>query len=174
MKQTPIERKLNDLINPIVKDRGLRLVHVSLQGAEHGHTLQVLAENPETRNLGIEDCAQLSRSIGAILDVEDVVSGAYRLEVSSPGIDRPLVNREDFTTFANNEVKIEIEPAFNGQKRFKGVLLGEKDGEVLLKTDEGEIALPLDSVHKARLDVAKNALKKNEPKAKKTKTNQKR
>lgn len=116
-------------------------------------TVQIFAENPETSNLGLDDCAKISREISAILDVEDPISGTYRLEVSSPGIDRPLVREKDYERYAGYDVKIELETPLDGQKRFRGILKGynQDSGLISLESDEGLHELPYASIHKARL-----------------------
>ncbi|MCB1530207.1 MAG: ribosome maturation factor RimP [Rhodospirillales bacterium] len=148
MRQTPLEAKLTPIIAPIVEEMGFRFMTLSFAK----DILQIMAENPETGSLGVEDCAKISRAIAPALDVEDLISGAYRLEVSSPGIDRPLVDAQDFRRYAGFEAKIELGvPAESGQKRFRGILGDEKDGTVLLKTDEGDKTFPLADIQKARL-----------------------
>jgi ribosome maturation factor RimP len=152
MRYSPIEQKIANIVAPVFEETGLRLVRVLLASESGSPLLQILAENRETHNLGVDDCAMLSREIAALLDVEDPINGPYRLEVSSPGIDRPLVSREDYEDYAGFEAKIEIEPAINGQKRFKGRINGI-DGEntILLDTETGRAELPLHDVRKAKL-----------------------
>ena len=160
MKQSGIERKIAQLVRPVIEDKGYELVCVSMQGPE----LQIMAENPATRNLGVDDCALLSREISALLEVEDPIKGRYRLEISSPGIDRPLVKLQDFADFAGFEAKIEVNPPIEGQKRFRGRLKGiEKNGEedeIVLETDEGTAYLPFASLEKAKLVLTDELLKK--------------
>ncbi|MCB9991775.1 MAG: ribosome maturation factor RimP [Rhodospirillales bacterium] len=156
MKQSGIERKITQLVQPVIEDKGFALVCVTMQGQE----LQIMAENPETRKLGVDDCAMLSREIGAILEVEDPIKGRYRLEVSSPGIDRPLIKIEDFVDFAGYEAKIEVNPAIEGQKRFRGYLTGVEDNEIVLDTDTGKAYLPYESVEKAKLVLTDELIRK--------------
>jgi ribosome maturation factor RimP len=151
MKLTPQEQKIAAMIEPVVAEKGLSLVLVKINGDSGMATLQVLAENPETRNIGVDECARLSREIAAILDVEDPIKGAYRLEVSSPGIDRPLTRERDFVDFKGFEAKVEIFPPIEGQKRFKGVLQGVEGSDIKLETEQGPVALPLAAIQKARL-----------------------
>lgn len=152
MKQTPLEKRLTDLFAPVIEHHGLRLVCVRIHGeTAGGHTVQVMAENPTTRRLGVDECAKLSREISTVMDVEDIMKDAYRLEVSSPGIDRPLVNLQDFADFSGYEAKIEISPPLDGRKRFRGKLNGTEDGAILLETDEGKVKLPYGDISKARL-----------------------
>ena len=115
------------LVEPILKDMGFRLVRVKMTG----NTLQIMAERPNG-SFSIDDCEQVSRAISPLLDVEDVISSRYQLEVSSPGIDRPLVRSADFEAWAGHEVKIEMAVPVAGRKRFRGPLEGFHDGEVRL------------------------------------------
>lgn len=156
MKQSFIERKIAGLVKPVIEDKGYNLVAVTMQGQE----LQIMAENPQTRNLGVDECALLSREIGAILEVEDPIKGRYRLEISSPGIDRPLVNIEDFTDFAGFEAKIEIDPPQDGQKRFRGRLKGVEKEEILLETDTGMVYIPFACIARAKLVLTDELLRK--------------
>ncbi len=156
MKLNAIERKIASLVQPVIQDKGFELVGVTLQGA----ILQIMAENPQTRNLGVDECAALSREISSILEVEDPIKGHYRLEVSSPGIDRPLTRPQDFADFEGFEAKVEINPPMEGQKRFRGRLKGADDNEVLLETDTGLVHLPFDAIEKAKLVLTDELIKK--------------
>ena len=118
------------LIEPVLADMDFRLVRVKLTGS----ALQIMAERPDGR-FTIEDCEKVSRAISPLLDVADVVAGRYHLEVSSPGIDRPLVRPEDFERWAGHEAKIEMAVPQAGRKRFRGLLEGYTDGEVRLYID---------------------------------------
>src|SRR5262245_53481048 len=112
------------LIEPTLRDLGFDLVQVRMVGGNR-RTLQVMAEPADReRAMTVDDCATISRAVSAVLDVADPIEGAYSLEVSSPGIDRPLVRREDFARFAGSEAKLECEPALQGRKRFRGMLHG--------------------------------------------------
>lgn len=118
------------LIEPVLDGLGFRLVRVKLSGS----TLQIMAERPDG-SFTIDDCEQASRAISPILDVEDVISNRYFLEMSSPGIDRPLVRQEDFERWAGHEAKIEMAVPQAGRKKFRGPLEGFADGEVRLFVD---------------------------------------
>lgn len=160
MKLSLQEQKIQSLITPVIEELGFRLVCARILNEAHGTILQVMAENPTTHNIGVDDCAILSREISALLDVEDPIDGRYRLEVSSPGIDRPLVSAQDFIDFETYEAKIEIDPPQDGQKRFRGRLNGVKDDEILLNTDQGVVYLPLAAVQKAKLVMTDELLQK--------------
>lgn len=151
VKQTPLERKIADIAGPCLEGLGFRLVLAQLGDSGGAHTLRILAENAQG-NLSLEDCTAISRTLSALLDVEDPIAGAYRLEVSSPGLDRPLVTPADYARFAGREAKIELDvPAADGQKRFRGIVRGEKDGDIILETEIGERALPFARIEKAKL-----------------------
>ena len=151
-----IEVKVTEIITPVAEDMGFRIVEVTLKGG----ILQILAENPETKNLGVDDCAKLSREVSALLDVEDPIKGAYRLEVSSPGIDRPLKSADDFEAYQGFEAKVEILPPHDGQKRFRGFIEGIEDDAVILKTDTGDVHIPLSTIAKAKLVLTDDLIKK--------------
>lgn len=130
-----LETRLEKLIAPAVAAAGFELVRIRLTGKEI-KTLQVMAEKPD-RTMTAEDCARLSRALSVILDEADPITDAYRLEVSSPGIDRPLVRLKDFHDWQGYEVKIELDRMIEGQKKFKGVLAGV-EGENIGLDIEGE------------------------------------
>ena len=148
---------LNAIIAPEAEAMGLALVRIAFFGGESDPTLQVMAERPETRQLTIDDCADLSRRISDRLDAleeagKDPIDIAYRLEVSSPGIDRPLTRRADFADWAGHEAKIALKEKLNGRQRFNGTLLGI-DGDVVSITDKEEVEhkLPFDAIDTAKL-----------------------
>lgn len=160
MSISPLEQKITEIVEPVVQDLGFALFSVSM----NGETLQIMAENPDTRNLNLDECSKLSREISAILDVEDPITGRYRLELSSPGIDRPLRSVEDFDYYKGQEAKVELDELIDGRKKFRGEIVGLEEDNVVLKTDEGEVAFPFQSVHKAKLvltDALIKATKKN-------------
>ena len=138
------------LIEPSLAAMGYRLVRVAMTGGRRA-TLQVMAERLDDIAMTVEDCAQLSRSVSALLDIHDPIVGSYTLEISSPGIDRPLVRSEDYDRFVGFEAKIELAMPVEGRKRFRGRLAGTVEGTVRLLTDGGEISLPLDAVARAKL-----------------------
>ncbi len=159
IQQTPMEAKLTALFEPAIRGRGYRLVCVRMVNEGQGPTLQIMAENPQTRKLGVDECAVISRELSTLLEVEDPIKSAYRLEISSPGIDRPLVNMQDFADFSGFEAKIEINPPQNGQKRFRGRIKGAGDGLITVETDQGPVALPFASVCKAKLVMTEELIK---------------
>lgn len=140
------------LIEPTLQAMGYALVRVALAGSAGRPTLQVMAERNDGAGMSVDDCAAISEAVSAILDVEDPISGAYTLEVSSPGIDRPLVKKADYERFAGFEAKLETAQPVDGRKRFRGRLLGAATDAVRVKLDTGEeVELPLDRIAKAKL-----------------------
>lgn len=141
------------LVAPSAEAMGYELVQVRLMGGRHHPTLQIMAERKDGADMTVEDCAELSRAISALLDVEDPIPGSYQLEVSSPGIDRPLVRLEDYARFAGHEAKLETEQLIDGRKRFRGKLLGVADGRVRLAlSDTGASAeIPFAAIARAKL-----------------------
>ncbi|MFP4097698.1 MAG: ribosome maturation factor RimP [Alphaproteobacteria bacterium] len=161
MNHSPLEEKLIEIIKPVVEDVGFSLHHIKLSGASGAKILQVMAEDKATKNLGVDDAAKISRALSAVLDVEDPIDGAYRLEVSSPGIDRLLIRENDYQDYIGFEAKIESTvPALeNGQKKFRGRLQGLKGDKILLSTDQGDVEIPFHSVHKAKLVLTDELIK---------------
>lgn len=148
-------RKIFDLLSPSARAANFEIVRVRY-GLHDGHTLQIMAERPDGK-MNVAGCEELSNLISAILDVEDPISGEYNLEVSSPGIDRPLTRPKDFERWAGFEAKLELSEAIDGRKRFRGNLQGFEDGEVLIEHQvEGQsdvqiIGLDFASIAEAKL-----------------------
>lgn len=128
--KTPIDRRLAEIVLPVVEDLGFELVRVRLMGGKT-HTLQIMADRPDG-GIEVDDCAAISTAVSAILDVEDPLDEAYTLEVSSPGIDRPLTRFKDFEAWDGYEAKIETTEMIDGRRRFRGTLAGTEGEEVLL------------------------------------------
>jgi len=152
------------IIEPSLEAMGYRLVRVALTGAQRP-TLQVMAERRDEAAMTVEDCANISRSISALLDVADPIAGAYMLEVSSPGIDRPLVRPEDYDRFAGFEARIDLVEPLDGRKRFRGRLLGRAEQDVRLIGEAGEVRLPLAAIARAKLVLTDDLLASARPKA---------
>ncbi len=130
--------RIEGLIAPSLEAMGFRVVRVRMMGSDGG-TLQIMAEPLVERQMTVDDCADISRAVSALLDVEDPIAGSYVLEVSSPGLDRPLVKFEDFERFAGHQAKLELGVLREGRKRFRGRLLGAAAGTVRIGVpDEGE------------------------------------
>ncbi len=136
LAKTPMDEKLARLMTPSVQAVGFELVRVRLMGGDRP-TLQVMAEKPDG-TMDVDDCADLSHALSALLDVEDPISGEYVLEVSSPGIDRPLTRLTDFDRWKGYEAKLELRDAIDGRKRYRGAVAGTEGTSVLIDTAEGE------------------------------------
>ncbi len=147
--------RVSAIAAPVLAAMGYRLVRIRISG-EAGCTVQIMAERPDGSML-IDDCEAISRALSPVLDVADPIERAYRLEISSPGIDRPLVRRSDFERNKGHLVKIEMAAAHHGRKRFRGTLAGVEDNAVRLVRDQAgegeaaEILVPLEDVAEARL-----------------------
>lgn len=152
--------RLTQLIEPEASALGFELVRVAMiasEAGDGGQALQIMAEDPATGQLVIDQCAALSRRVSDVIDAaeeagEILIEGAYHLEVSSPGIDRPLTRDKDYTNWAGHEVRIVMDKAFDGQRVNKGVLRGLDDGMVLVtEVKAGDVRLPLADIHTAKL-----------------------
>ena len=138
-----LDRKIADIVMPVVQDMGFELVRLRLMSGRDA-LLQIMAQRPDG-TMEVDDCARLSTAVSAVLDVEDPIVEAYTLEVSSPGIDRPLTRLKDFDQWAGFVAKIETEELIDGRRRFKGTLAGTEGDEVLITLDDvpGEITIGL-------------------------------
>ena len=144
--------QLERLIEPAVEAEGLKLVRVKMLGGRSDPTLQIMAEDEKTRQLTLDECARLSRRLSEVLDEADPIEASYRLEVSSPGIDRPLTRLADFEDWKGHEAKIALAEPLDGRKNFSGALLGTEGESVLVDVDGlGPAALPFDRIHSAKL-----------------------
>ncbi len=140
---------LEALIGGSVESMGFELVGVEFLARSGGGLLRVYIDHPD--GIGVDDCARVSRQISGLLDVEDPIAGNYDLEVSSPGLDRPLFSRAHFIRFAGHVVKLETREKIGGRRRFKGLLKGVSGDEVVIEVAGETVALPLEQVEKARL-----------------------
>ncbi len=153
--ETGLAARVAGIAEPLLESLGFRIVRVRISGMS-GMTVQIMAERPDG-TMNIEDCENASRALSPVLDVEDLIDRAYRLEVSSPGIDRPLVRRSDFERFAGHVVKVEMAVARDGRRRFRGVLLGVEGETVKIRRDDAkegetaEVQLPIADMAEARL-----------------------
>ncbi|MCF6444574.1 ribosome maturation factor RimP [Nereida sp. MMG025] len=144
-----IDRRLAEIITPVIEDMGFELVRVRLMSGKQT-TLQIMAQKPDG-TIEVDECARISTEVSATLDVEDPILDAYALEVSSPGIDRPLTRLKDFDLWQGHEAKIETTEMIDGRRRFKGELAGVEDEEVLITIEEGTIGLKFDWLSDAKL-----------------------
>ncbi|MEE9427685.1 MAG: ribosome maturation factor RimP [Paracoccaceae bacterium] len=152
-----IDRRLAEIIQPVIEDMGFELVRVRLMGKKYT-TVQVMAERP-TGGIEVDECASISTALSAVLDVEDPIEDEYTLEVSSPGIDRPLTRLKDFDSWQGYEAKIETAELIDGQRRFKGMLAGVENDEVLINIDQGTVGLKFDWLTDAKLVLSDDLIK---------------
>ncbi|MGV1014874.1 MAG: ribosome maturation factor RimP [Methyloceanibacter sp.] len=162
-RETGTERVIADLAEPVLEELGFRLVRVKVSGRDGG-TVQIMAERP-SGEMSVDDCATISRSLSPVLDAYDPMPGQYNLEVSSPGIDRPLVRPSDFALWAGHEAKIELNEPVDGRKRFRGVIEGVEEDEARLSIElEGKaepvtIGLPFSLIGEAKLVTKMDSVK---------------
>jgi ribosome maturation factor RimP len=147
--KAPIDRRLAEIIGPAIEGMGFELVRVRLMGGR-AKTVQIMADRPD-RQIEVDDCADISTMVSALLDVEDPIDDQYTLEVSSPGIDRPLTRLKDFETWKGYEARIETTELIDGQRRFKGELAGVDGDDVLIEIEQGTIGLNFDWLSDAKL-----------------------
>lgn len=144
--------RIEDIVAPTISGMGYELVRVAM--SRGGGILQIMIEPADGRSMDVEDCATVSRALSAVLDVEDPIPGAYTLEVSSPGIDRPLTRPRDYVRWAGHIARVEVGQPIDGQRRFKGTLLGLEHEAVKLRFEDGrETSLPLAAVTRAKLEM---------------------
>ncbi|MCP4205846.1 MAG: ribosome maturation factor RimP [Shimia sp.] len=156
-----IDRKLADIVAPVIEDMGFELVRLRLMGGKT-HTLQIMAERPGG-GIEVDECAQISNAVSATLDVEDPLADSYTLEVGSPGVDRPLTRMKDFEAYEGYEAKIETAELIDGRKRFRGILAGIEGEDVLINIeDQGEtvtVGLNFDWLADAKLMLTDDLIK---------------
>ncbi len=156
MKNTPLEHKIIKIAEPVITGLGFRLVMLEFKSG----ILQILAENPATGNLSLDECTAINKMLSPALEVEDPIAGAYTLEISSPGIDRPLLTPEDFNAYIGFDAKIELdEPNESGQKRFRGAIVGANEEFVAVIVDKVEHRLDMTDIKKARLVLTDELIK---------------
>lgn len=146
----PVEERILALIEPVATEQGFRIVRVRLSGNRRKR-LQIMAERISDGQMNVDDCGRLSRAVSPLFDLDEPISGEFDLEVSSPGIDRPLMRIEDFERYAGYDAKLETTAMVDGRRRFKGVI-GGVDGEVItLSTEHGDVKLNFSALSDARL-----------------------
>ena len=153
-------QKIQEMIEPSLTHLGYEIVRILLQGGDV-KTVQVMVERIDRKDMTLDDCEKVSRTVSALLDVDDPFSGRYMLEISSPGIDRPLIKAVDYVRFAGFDAKVETLVPLNGRRRFKGKILGLTDDEksVRLDAEEGEVSIELENISKAKLILTDDLLK---------------
>ncbi len=164
MRASPLEQRVTDTIQASLEGLGYALVQVRFNESAKRPILAVMVERKDGKGMTLDDCTLISGQASALLDVEDPIKGAYQLEVSSPGIDRPLVRREDFARFAGYEAKVESEFPVEGRKRFRGHLIGVQGDDVAIEVDKAEYRIALANIRTAKLvlneQLIKEAMKK--------------
>ncbi len=169
-----VAARVSSVAAPVLQQMGYRLVRIRISG-EAGCTVQIMAERPDG-TMQIEDCEAISRALSPVLDIADPIERAYRLEISSPGIDRPLVRRSDFERYAGHLVKIEMEVAHEGRKRFRGTLNGVEGDAVRLRRDDtqanenADVLLTMEDIAEARLVLTDELMKGQAPKSQASKS----
>nr|MEA2797543.1 ribosome maturation factor RimP [Phenylobacterium sp.] len=160
--KTAEDQNLLELLDPVAEAAGYAIVRLRLMGGEHARRLQIMAERPSDGDMNVEDCARLSRAISEIMDAADPIAGEYTLEVSSPGVDRPLTRLPDFEAYQGYEARIELDRLAEGRKRFKGMLAGVEDGAVAIDLEgEAETALiPFAWITEAKLVLTDQLMKR--------------
>lgn len=147
-----IEQHIEDIISPALLHKGYRVVRIQLQGAKR-KTLQIMIERTDEENVSVDDCAIVSQTASVLLDVEDPIHESYILEVTSPGLDRPLIKKEDFERFAGSKVKIELKTPHEGSRRFQGLLLGVEEDQIQVELEPQNEIVKFDllDIKKAKL-----------------------
>ena len=153
---------LLELLDPVAEAAGYAIVRLRLMGGEHVRRLQIMAERPSDGDMNVEDCARLSRVISEIMDAADPIAGEYTLEVSSPGVDRPLTRLKDFIDYEGHEARIELDRLAEGRKRFKGLLAGVEDDQVAvdLEGEEETALIPFAWILEAKLVLTDQLMKR--------------
>jgi ribosome maturation factor RimP len=151
--KTAEDLRLLELLDPVAEAAGYEIVRLRLMGGEHARRLQIMGERPVDGDMNVEDCARLSRAISEVMDAADPIAGEYTLEVSSPGVDRPLTRLKDFETYEGHEARLELDRLAEGRKRFKGLLAGVEDGSVAidLEGEEHTALVPFAWITEAKL-----------------------
>ena len=143
--------RVERIIAPALDDMGYEIVRVRLLGDRDRRHLQVMVERSDQVGMNVDDCASMSSAVSALLDVEDPIAGPYELEVSSPGIDRPLTRLRDFERFAGFRARVEMREPIDGQRKFRGQVIGVANDCVKLELDQGVAELPFDGIESAKL-----------------------
>lgn len=152
-----IVEHVTDLVSPLVKDLGFELVRVTYGGGRRT-TLQIMAERPDG-TMNVDDCARLSRELSAFLDVEDPIQGEFVLEVSSPGVDRPLTREKDFIRWLGFDAKVELKDIVGDRRRFRGRLVAFEDGKITMTVDNEDVNISFEDVNKAKLVLTDDLLR---------------
>ena len=160
--KTAEDARLLELLDPVAEAAGFEVVRLRLMGGEKQRRLQVMAERPSDGDMNVEDCARLSRALSEVLDAADPITGEYVLEVSSPGVDRPLTRLKDFATFEGHEARLELDRMAEGRKRFRGALAGVDNDNVAidLEGEEHTALIPFAWIIEAKLILTDELMKR--------------
>jgi len=150
-RHTGLEARIAEIVTPALEGLGYELVRVAVSGRDRP-AVQIMADRADGAPMTVDDCETISRDLGAVIDVADPMPGEWRLEVSSPGIDRPLTRIKDWNRFAGHLARAEVDPPIEGRRRFSGIVLGADAEHARLRLDDGsEVALPMANLRRARL-----------------------
>jgi len=160
--KTAEDLRLLELLDPVAEATGYEIVRLRLMGGQEQRRLQIMAERPSDGDMNVEDCARLSRAISEVMDAADPISGEYVLEVSSPGVDRPLTRLKDFDTYEGYEARLELDRMAEGRKRFRGLLAGVEDDNVAidLEGEEHTALIPFAWIIEAKLVLTDELMKR--------------
>jgi len=160
--KTAEDLRLLELLDPVAEAAGYEIVRLRLMGGEHARRLQIMGERPTDGDMNVEDCARLSRAISEVMDAADPIAGEYTLEVSSPGVDRPLTRLKDFETYEGYEARLELDRLAEGRKRFKGLLAGVEEQSVAidLEGEEHTALVPFSWITEAKLVLTDELMKR--------------
>lgn len=146
-----VQETISQLLEPVIERMGYELVGIEYRGNPKNSLLRIYIDKPE--GVTVDDCGRVSYQVSGVLDVEDPISGRYMLEVSSPGLDRPIFKPSDYQRFAGEQIKLRLVAPLEGRRKFAGILRGLRDQHVLVEEDGVEIAVPLSQIDKANLDL---------------------
>jgi ribosome maturation factor RimP len=146
-----VQETISQLLEPVIERMGYELVGIEFRGNPKNSLLRIYIDKPE--GVTVDDCGRVSYQVSGVLDVEDPISGRYMLEVSSPGLDRPIFKASDYQRFAGEQIKLRLVAPLEGRRKFAGVLRGLRDQHVLVEEEGVEIAVPLSQIDKANLDL---------------------
>lgn len=155
--------KIESMIGPSLEAMGYSIVRVAFTGGRSRPTLQIMAERTDNAGMTVEDCETISHTVSALLDVADPIDTAYQLEISSPGIDRPLTRRRDYERFAGFEAKIDTQRPIDGRRHFRGKLLGLEGDDAKLLVGPDTLRLPLDAIARAKLVLTDELIAATQP-----------
>jgi len=160
--KTAEDLRLLELLDPVAEAAGYEIVRLRLMGGEKQRRLQIMAERPADGDMNVEDCARLSRAISEVMDAADPIAGEYVLEVSSPGVDRPLTRLKDFATYEGHEARLELDRMAEGRKRFRGALAGVDNDNVAidLEGEEHTALIPFAWIIEAKLILTDELMKR--------------